>query len=80
MFYEGRVKAVNVRWTLSKRPNNPARADFEQRLPQAERRALPSMPFTLATASGMPPLFKDACGATAADTAAAAAEADPITK
>ncbi|KAL3152743.1 hypothetical protein ABBQ38_012333 [Trebouxia sp. C0009 RCD-2024] len=73
---EGRVKAVRGRRrvTVSRRLNNPVRAESEQPLPQADWRALAGMPFRLATAPGVPPLFKDSCVPTAADTAAAAAD------
>lgn len=61
--------------TLSRRLNNPVRADSEQPLPQAGWRAPPGMPFRLGTASSVPPLFKD----TGVNTAATAAEAGPTT-
>ncbi|KAL3152744.1 hypothetical protein ABBQ38_012334 [Trebouxia sp. C0009 RCD-2024] len=73
---EGWVKPVRGRRrvSVSKRPNNPVKAESEQPLPQADWRAIPSMPFRLGTAPGVPPLFKDSCGPKAADTAAAAAD------
>lgn len=66
------------RVTVSRRPNNPIRAESEQPVPQADWRAISGMPFRLATALGMPPLFQDSCGPTAVYTAAAAAEAGSI--